>query len=292
MTHESRADILSISIPTSTHIYIGVTKGCVWIYSIVYGMGTMRATTLSFLSKLTFQTVEWSRQVASVHPLLRATHFVLPDLPQVINASLRNDFYEATSRNNRIITIQASRCTSESLKEVIREKEGLVDKFLIVGGNTKNSTSPSSVDAIKTARQFTKNEVWATANPNDAKSVDSVLCKLNAGATGIITQPLLSSPAVEILKGYPRDEGVVYIAGLALPKTKKGLLFWRDLLRQPELLDDSLFDKHLDYFLHQRGSLAWAQQEVMRLEGTNIDGIHFMPMSNTVDLISLLTNPQ
>lgn len=258
------------------------------------GMGTMRATTCSFLSSLRFQTVEWSRQVASIHPLLRATHFVLPDLPQVINASLRNEFYEATSRNNRIVTIQASRHTSESLKQVIREKDCLVDKFLIVGGNTKNNTSPcSSVEAIKTARQFTENQVWATANPNDRKSIDSVLCKLDAGATGIITQPLLSYPAVEILEGYPREGGAVYIAGLALPKTSKGLLFWKDLLGQPELLDDSLFDKHCDYFIHQGDSLAWAQQEVTRLlEGTNIDGIHFMPMSNTADLISLLTNPE
>lgn len=252
----------------------------------------MRTTTCSILSSLTFQTVEWSRQVASVHPLLRATHFVLPDLPQVINASLRNEFYEATSRDSRIVTIQASRYTLDSLEQVIREQEGLVDKFLIVGGNAKNSTSLSSVEAIKTAKQLSENEVWATANPNDRKSIDSVLCKLAAGATGIITQPLLSYHAVEILEGYPREGGAVYIAGLALPNTSKGLLFWKDLLGQPELLGDSLFEKHLDYFLHQQDSLAWAQQEVTRLEGANIDGIHFMPMSNTADLISLLTSPQ
>jgi 5,10-methylenetetrahydrofolate reductase len=235
--------------------------------------------------------VEWSRQLASIHSLLRPTHFVLPDLPHVINASLRNEFYEAISRNNRIVTIQASRYTPDSLEQVIREKEGSVDKFLIVGGNAKNHTSPSSVEAIKTARHFTENEVWATANPNDRKSIDSVLSKLDAGATGIITQPLLSYPAIEILEGYPREGGVVYIAGLALPKTSKGLLFWKDLLGQPDLLGDSLFEKHLDYFLHQGDSLTWAQKEVMRLQGANIDGIHFMPMNNTADLISLLTNP-
>jgi hypothetical protein len=48
---------------------------------------------------------------------------------------------------------------------------------------------------------------------------------------------------------------------------------------------------NLDYFLHQGDSLTWAQQEVTRLQGANIDGIHFMPMSNTADSISLLTNP-
>jgi 5,10-methylenetetrahydrofolate reductase len=243
--------------------------------------------------------VEWGRQVASVHPLLQATHFLLPDLPEVINASLRIEFYNVTSPQNRIVTIQASRYNTDSLERFIRENEANVNKFLIVGGNSKNSTSLSTVEAIKTARQFTEKDVWATANPNDGKSIESVSQKLEAGATGIITQPLLSHSAIGILNAYPRQGGrvglgaVVYIAGVALPKTHESLLFWKNLLEQPELLSDSLFQQHLQYFMHPRDSLGWAQQELKRLlEGANIDGVHFMPMSNTAVLISLMTKPQ
>lgn len=258
----------------------------------------MRATgACSILSSLTFQTVEWGRQVASVHPLLRgATHFILPDLPDVIDVPLRNAFYNSTSPQNRIVTIQASRYRPDSLGEFIRENEANVDKFLIVGGNSKNTTSLSSIDAIQVATHFTKRPVWATANPNDPKSLKSLCQKLEAGATGIITQPLLSHPAMDILESYPRQiggRGVVYIAGLALPNTQTSLLFWKNLLEQPELMGDSLFEKHLHYFSQeQRDSLGWAQRELMRLERANVDGVHFMPLNNTDVLISLMTKPQ
>jgi 5,10-methylenetetrahydrofolate reductase len=234
--------------------------------------------------------VEWGRQVASVHPLLRATHFVLPDLPDVINASHRGEFYRVTSFQNRIVTIQASRHNPDSLGRFVRENEAHVSTFLIVGGNSKNGTCLSSVEAIQVARQFTETtRVWATANPNDPGSLETVVQKLEAGATGIVTQPLLSHPAVEILQSYPRRGGVAYIAGLALPKSREGLLFWKNLLGQPELMGDALFEKHLHYFTHQQDSLGWAQQELTRLEGANVDGVHFMPMGNTDDLISLMT---
>jgi hypothetical protein len=54
-------------------------------------------------------------------------------------------------------------------------------------------------------------------------------------------------------------------------------------------MGDALFEKHLHYFTHQQDSLGWAQQELTRLEGANVDGVHFMPMGNTDDLISLMT---
>jgi 5,10-methylenetetrahydrofolate reductase len=170
-----------------------------------------------------------------------------------------------------------------------------VNKFLIVGGHSKNATSLSSVEAIRIAKQFTETQVWATANPNDPKSLKTLVPKLEAGATGIITQPLLSHRAMEILESYPRRGGaVVYIAGLALPTAQKGLSFWMNLLEQPKLIGDSLFQKHLHYFRHDRDPLGWAQEELLTrlVERANVDSVHYMPMRNTDVLIYLMMTPQ
>lgn len=242
----------------------------------------------------TFQTVEWSRKVASVHSELScATHFVLPDLPGVISKELQREFYQCTHPTTRILTLVASQHTPSSLEKWIHERAEESDTFLIVGGNAKNSTSLSSVDAIQTARRAVspQTDIWAVANPNDKTSLGNVVDKLEAGASGIITQPLLCSHAMKILGEYPRqDDDTLYLAGLALPKTAKGLYFWLNLLEQPELVDDVLFCEYVDYFsLPHCDSLAWSREQLTSLAtDANVNGIHYMPVNNTEDLLVLL----
>ena len=240
----------------------------------------------------TFQTVEWSRKLASVHlEVCCATHFVLPDLPGVISDDLQKDFYEATTPPARIITLVASRHTPTTLEQWIQEHSHESDTFLVVGGNAKNCASLSSIEAIKTAKRVTPpaTQIWAVVNPNDKTSIDSVMNKLEAGASGIITQPLLVSHAMETLDSYPKQDGISYLAGLALPKTQNSLYFWLNLLEQPELKDDALFRDHVEYFTFPgESSLAWAQEQLSTLATADIHGVHYMPVNNTKDLLFLL----
>jgi len=241
----------------------------------------------------THQTVEWSRKVASVHwELSRVTHFVLPDLPGVLSREDQRDFFGATTPSTRIVTLVASQHTPATLEQWIQERSQESDTFLVVGGNAKNSTSLTSVEAIQTATRalsYDNHNIWAVANPNDKTSVENVLEKLEAGASGIITQPLLCSHSMEILEQYPRHDDLTYLAGLAMPKTNKGLEFWLNLLEQPELEEDYLVRDHVDYFTSpQRNSLEWSQDQLASLATANIHGIHYMPVNNTVDLLSLL----
>lgn len=243
----------------------------------------------------TFQTVEWSRKVASVHSDLRhaATHFVLPNLPGIITPDLESEFHQATTPSSRIVTVVAAQHTRNTLQEWVHEHSNEYNILLIVGGNAKSSTSLSSAQAIETVKQAsTQHEVWAVANPNDKKSIDNVLEKVEAGATGIITQPLLSSHAMQALDNYPRhDDEITYLAGLALPKTAKSLYFWLNLLEQPGLVEDSLFCDYLEYFESRQDSLAWCRSQLSTLaKDAHVDGIHYMPVNNTADLLSLFGN--
>lgn len=246
-------------------------------------------------SHWTFQTVEWGRKTSSVHSFIpHATHFVLPDLPNILTPDIRNDFYKAIDKPaNRIVTIAASQHTPASLEEWLQEHSHESDTLLIVGGNAKNSTSLSSAQAIRAARSAKLySRVWAVANPNDKTSIKNVCDKLEADATGFITQPLLCSHAMHVLQDYPQDETTItYIAGLALPKTEKGLYFWLNLLNQPELVDDVLFRDHVNYFSSPHGadSLTWIQDQLSTLAtDAFVHGIHYMPVNNTADLLSLL----
>lgn len=255
----------------------------------------------TFLPQFTYQTVEWSRQVASIRPqLVSPSHYVLPDLPDVITPDLRQDFYEATLVENRIVTVQVSRHSEATLCDFIQQHINHVNKFLIVGGNTKINSSLSTVEALQLSKILINNgnnQLWAVANPNDPNSVESVHEKLEAGASGIITQPLLSSKAFSTLERYPRstDSSVCYLAGLALPSSLRGLLFWLNLLEQPELVDDKLFREHVRYFEQNGASpLQWAQEQQSFLFDSHdlLDGIHYMPITNKNHLLSLLATKQ
>jgi 5,10-methylenetetrahydrofolate reductase len=277
-----------------------------------------------------FRTVEWSHRVAlAVHHAeksiltLLATHFVLPDLPDVMTPHLQTQFHQATtaatsscstsSSPHRIRTIAACRHTAATFRETIQAVQASdttrVDQWLVVGGNDKTSNSFSALQAIPKARSCLSEiseevdsscDIWAVADPNDPDSIEHVMRKLEAGATGIITQPLLSSQAYDTLQSYPNQGNISYIAGLALPKTLRGLELWLNLLEKPHLVqDDVMFRDHVKYFSSPHNnnadsSLAWARAQLAHLQSyvdqATIDGIHFMPMRNTKDLIALLAD--
>lgn len=257
------------------------------------------------------QSLEWgapiARLVAQQRHLVLApplTHFVLPDLSeQVISASTRSDFFHSTVQEKRIQTIAACKHSKTSLLAVINVSSA--DTVLIVGGNDKGNGNLTTVEAIRTLVGERKSgaassnndnlQIWAVANPNDPSSVDDIHQKLDAGASGIITQPLLSSKARSILERYPRDdETVSYVAGLAFPQTPQGLLFWLQLLQQPELEHDSLFQDHLEFLgmTREQGSGlrgSWAETQMELLADISIlSGIHYMPLGNTKEWLSIV----
>jgi hypothetical protein len=238
-------------------------------------------------------SVEWNPNVARIQSQLlsRATHFVLPDLPDVFDLDQQKEFYAAVPPSQRIQTIAAGLHTAGTLAEFLVQSRDTVDKLLIVGGNSKQHQGLSTLQAIQVAKDVSNNvDLWGVANPNDKNSKDGVHAKLEAGMSGIITQPLLTSHATETLASYPRGDSIVYMAGLALPKTSKGLLFWLNLLGQSDLADDALFRDHYEYFGAGKDSLAWAHDQLAALNNTtNVDGVHYMPLRNTGDLISLLS---
>ena len=248
-----------------------------------------------------YQTVEWSAKVASIHSQLlpRSTHFLLPNLPDIISPEQEQLYYDMNQPKTRIQTIAACLHNHDSLLKCVAASSANnaknVDKFLIVGGNNKGSGTMSTVEAARIIQDVTDTELWSVANPNDKMSPDRVLEKLEAGIRGIITQPLLGSHALEVLESYPRYQGTVYIAGVALPRSTKGLLLWLELLGQPDLIEDPLFRHHLEHFSSssQKSSLSWAEDEVGDLaRAATIDGFHYMPMNNIDDLLSLFRNQQ
>ena len=244
-------------------------------------------------------SVEWSPHVSRIQSQLSrsVTHFVLPNLPDVYDGDQQKQFYANVPYFQRIQTIAACLHTADTLTELLVQSRDTVDKFLIVGGNSKQEHQGlSTLQALQVAKDVdtgNDTELWGVANPNDVNSKDGVHAKLEAGMSGIITQPLLLSHATETLASYPRDATIVYMAGLALPKTSKGLLFWLDLLGQSDLADDALFRDHYEYFCDGKDPLTWSQDQLAGLDGaTNVDGIHYMPMRNTRDLVSLLSDSE
>jgi hypothetical protein len=293
---------------------------------------------------LGFLSVEWGAAVARAYPQISAAaaatrmHIVLPDLPSVISPSLTSEFYtQVVPPQKRILTIAACRHSERSLIDCLVQQQldtqQNVDHIMIVGGNDKGGCgSLGTLEAIRIANRLqplltdSSLTVWATANPNCKSSLQSVVSKLDAGATGIITQPLLSSHAVETLQTYPTaaallcnsSTGITYVAGLALPTSAASLLFWSKLLaaghppqqqHQPPppcclLEDDPLFRDHVRYFAHGGGihnsnsnsnsnysSTRWAKNQAQMLSEIDmLSGIHYMPLHNTPDLLAILWN--
>lgn len=266
-------------------------------------------------------SVEWGAAVARVYqqlPVATRMHVVLPDLPaNVITPSLTKEFFtqEVVPTHRRILTIAASRHSERSLNDYLMQLDTQKEAghILVVGGNDKGHQGLSTLQAIRIARRMQTQSksltVWATANPNSKDSLNSVVAKLDAGATGIITQPLLSSRAVETLQQYPvtanyndSSTPITYMAGLALPTSASNLMFWSKLLttateqqqqqqqQSCELKDDPLFREHVQSFaLGRCSSTQWAKnQRQMLCEIDLLSGIHYMPLHNTPDLLALL----
>ena len=235
------------------------------------------------------RTVEWSPKLAAVQSLINATHFVLPDLPTIYTDQDRINYFHTVPQQNRIQTISACRHSEKTLRSLVFE----ADRILIVGGNDKNSDSKCTLSTVEAARILqteTDIQLWGVTNPNDAKSIERVHEKINAGITGFITQPLLSSHALDILNAYPH-QNAIFLAGMAMPTTNRDLQFWLlKLLEQPELESDALFKSHMAFFQSPYfSSMAWVRRELYNLEMfAHVDGVHFMPLNNVHDLVDLL----
>jgi len=174
-----------------------------------------------------YNTVEWSPKLAKriKTEKLSATHFVLPDLPAVFSGQDKREFFVSTSPTKRIQTIAA--CRYESARSLCNAVD-LADKILVVGGNQKQNEAGglSTIEAVKILRGETDTELWGVANPNDKGSLAAVNEKIEAGISGFITQPLLSSLALDTLGNYQNlngSSGTSYVAGIAMPKSNYDL---------------------------------------------------------------------
>ena len=243
-----------------------------------------------------YHSVEWNPKVASVlqnqDNQLNASvsHFVLPDLSTIYSQNDRVDYLFQTPTHKRILTVATCRYTAETIANTVLK----ADKVLLVGGNEKidqqNQPTLSTIEAAKILReQHNDLELWGVTNPNDPNSCENVQKKIEAGISGFITQPLLSSNALQTLEDYPREDDTVFVAGVAMPRTAKSLQFWRKLLEQPDLEEDPLFRAHLAFFSQPYFTpMAWIGREVENLSThATVDGVHFMPMGNTEDLLSV-----
>jgi hypothetical protein len=271
-------------------------------------------------------TVEWSPRVGQIHSQLLlpnvATHFVLPDLPQVYSDTDRAAFLTSVEPSLRIHTVAA--CRHETARSLLTSVSMVEPEstILLVGGNDKGRAgSLSTIEAANILRNERDNLLWGVANPNDPQSVHSVQEKVESGIRGILTQPLLSSSAFRTLQRYKEnrlddnDDGeggnaddslfpdpllepstannITLLPGLALPTSARSLQFWAKLMEQEdELSADPLFRSHLAYFSQPYATpLAWIGRELEGLLSPHADsfadGVHFMPLKNTDDLCTI-----
>lgn len=275
------------------------------------------------LSRLAFRSIEFSSSL----PLADLgsapsppTHYILPHLPSIVTAETKADFQLHTasrldtgdhllsqdySKPRPIMTMAASLFEdSASLIEAARERmEGYgADTLLIVGGNERTEKSLTSSDAIGILSESFPTEnlsLFCAWDPNSPRDLDLLMKKIDAGATGVITQPLLTKSAWDQLD-VCQSEAVFYerirlIPGLALPKSSKSLLFWSSLLKESSnaIQKDDGFAQSLRYFesldFDEVDRLAWSMEQRDRLLSyAIIHGMHFMPLGNNGDLLQLL----
>jgi hypothetical protein len=253
-------------------------------------------------------SVEWGTAVARVYqaratPLLReyGIRVVLPDLPSsaILSSELRSEFLATIPPSHRIQTICASRFDSPQALQHHVQHDLHANHVLVVGGNDKdqNTHRMSSVDAILALSQWTSSiensqslTVWGVANPNCPSSIDSVRAKIEAGATGIITQPLWTARAVDRVHQYAAiAHNISLVAGMAYPTSLRSLDFWHRLLVQHSgmttLRGDAVLEAHYRYFAAPNASAtAWALEQAMLLsELTFLEGLHSMPLHNARD---------
>jgi hypothetical protein len=220
---------------------------------------------------------------------------------------------------DRVQTIASCNfASSRSLVSYVEQQQDSMRHVLIVGGNDKNGSSLTSTEAIRaltTSARFQDNDqndkmvVWGVANPNCPSSVESVRAKVEAGAKGFITQPLLSSRAMETLYRYndvalAHSPDTTIVAGMAFPTSVQSLQFWNGLLDET-LSGDDEFERHVFYFAkhantapNDNGSTAsttWAVEHAQWISSKMVvdhglcSGIHYMPMRNTRDWLAVLS---
>ncbi len=243
-----------------------------------------------------FNTVEWSPKLSKVirAKKIRSTHFVLPDLPGIISQKGKDEYFQTIPYHQRIQTIASCQYNDAS----VLCADVRAGKVLVVGGNSKNERKGENFSTLQVAEILQNEipmdvEIWGVTNPNEKESCKAVDEKIDSGITGFITQPLLSSHAMDVLESYPKSTRggvcITYIAGLALPLTSRDLYFWLKLLEQPELEGNSLFKSHMTYFQKLGSPVAWAKREVLDLQlRSAVNGIHIMPLRNIDLLLKLL----
>lgn len=237
-------------------------------------------------SRWSFATVEWSPKISTIIENIDATHFVLPDLP-FFSEKDRANYFATIPSHQRIQTIATCNHTPQSLAGTSSNLEN--EKILLVGGNEKSPRALSTVEAARLCKHESNAELWGVTDPNDPRSVELVGEKVRAGISGFITQPLLSGSALRNLDACRQvGDDVAFVAGVAMPRSANNLHFWLKLLDLPGLEDDPMFKSHLEYFSRScYSSLEWIDQELWNLDQAGIDGIHFMPLGNTNDLITV-----
>ena len=284
----------------------------------------MRVPSSAALSRLAFRSIEFSSSLpfaglASVPS--PPTHYILPHLPSIVTAETKADFQLHTASRTdtsahllsqdhpkpRPMTTMAASLfeDSASLIEAARERiDGYgTDTLLIVGGNEKTEKSLTSSEAIGILSESfpsDKLSLFCAWDPNSPRDLDLLMTKIDAGATGVITQPLLTKSAWDQLDMCQSEavfdiNSMKLIPGLALPKSAKGLLFWSSLLKETSntIQKDDGFAQSLRYFesldFDETDRLAWSMEQRDRLLSHNIiHGLHFMPLGNKGDLLQLL----
>ena len=280
------------------------------------------------MGRLAFRSIEFSStlpfaDLASAGPSPPPTHFILPHLPSVVTAETKADFRLRTApcigvdstvspdsvtsfrRPRPITTIAASLFeNSASLVGAARERIEAygADTLLIVGGNEQTEKSLTSTEAIKIlSESFPTDTVslFCAWDPNSPRDLDRLAKKIDAGATGVITQPLFTKSAWDQFDMCQSEavftEHIMLIPGMALPKSKKNLMFWSSLLKEPQdtIHKDDEFVRSLRYFespdFNEGNRLAWLMEQRDRLLSYDIiRGIHLMPLGNYEDLLLLL----
>jgi len=225
--------------------------------------------------------------------LCQPTHFVLPQLPGIISQNTREFFRASTQSNERILTLSAALYdTTDSLREAarIKIKKYQPESLLVVGGNTKSKASITTCEALSILQESTDLRILATWDPNHP-FID-LQTKMDAGAAGVITQPVLSTIGWKHIDDYFTTPitGFQMIPGIALPKNTNALRFWSSLLEMPPENDD-WFNQSLERMTDKDSRQNWSKEQLDRLlEHDGIHGLHFMPMGNTEDLLNLFVD--
>lgn len=248
------------------------------------------------------KSIEWSAAVAKMSGdvLPYVTHAVLPDLPST-DAQVRSEFRSTVPRSNRIETAAINQMNRDSYLSKVLAIGSHSDSVLVVGGNKKYErnllATPDAIEMMCRSAAPEYPSLWAVLDPNCPNSIEDAYRKYDAGASRFITQPILSSRGFEALQRYPQptqDDALVYVAGVAFPKTIKGLLFWESLLSPYcDLENDYLFRDHCAYFSSADADpTAWVERQLAMLATRTdaVDGLHFMPLQNVNSAMKVISS--